>query len=136
MSERSLYKKSDYLSDIIYIVKTGKKNMSVTEQALLEKWGELPQDKQQQVLDFVEFLHIKALDPQALARLNKASLGERLRQIRAEPLLTQDEIEKEIHGVVVDYRKLTHEDNFRETRLILQSRVSIPSPSPSYSPKV
>jgi hypothetical protein len=76
--------------------------MSVTEQALLERWRELPQDKQQQVLEFVEFLHIKALDPQALARVNKASLGERLRQIRAkivadgEPLLTQDEIEKEI----------------------------------------
>ncbi|MDF5706829.1 MAG: hypothetical protein PUP90_03875 [Nostoc sp. S4] len=30
-----------------------------TEQNLLEKWRELPQDKQQRVLEFVEFMHWK-----------------------------------------------------------------------------
>ena len=66
-----------------------------TEQELLTKWRSLPQDKQKEVLDFVEFLRLKN-------SANKAPLGERLRQIRSrivadgEPLLTQDEIEKEI----------------------------------------
>jgi hypothetical protein len=65
------------------------------EQELLAKWRSLPKEKQDEVLDFVEFLYVKS-------SVNKASLGERLRQIRAkivasgEPLLTQDEIEKEI----------------------------------------
>jgi hypothetical protein len=66
-----------------------------TEQELLTKWRSLPQDKQEEVLDFVEFLYVKN-------SVNKASLGERLRQIRSrivasgEPLLSRDEIEKEI----------------------------------------
>lgn len=65
------------------------------EQELLTKWRSLPQDKQEEVLDFVEFLYVKNC-------VNKASLGERLRQIRSrivasgEPLLSRDEIEKEI----------------------------------------
>ena len=65
------------------------------EQELLTKWRSLPQDKQEEVLDFVEFLYVKN-------SVNKASLGERLRQIRSrivadgEPLLNRDEIEKEI----------------------------------------
>jgi hypothetical protein len=65
------------------------------EQELLTKWRSLPQDKQEEVLDFVEFLYVKN-------SVNKASLGERLRQIRSrivasgEPLLSRDEIEKEI----------------------------------------
>jgi hypothetical protein len=65
------------------------------EQELLAKWRSLPLEKREEVLDFVEFLYIRN-------SVNKASLGERLRQIRAkiveagEPLLTQDEIEKEI----------------------------------------
>jgi hypothetical protein len=65
------------------------------EQELLTKWRSLPQDKQEEVLDFVEFLYVKT-------SVNKASLGERLRQIRSrivasgEPLLSRDEIEKEI----------------------------------------
>ena len=71
------------------------------EKELLEKWRELPQDKQQQVLEFVEFIHIKTVNAQ-LSNTNKSQLGKSLRQIRAkivasgEPLLTQDEIEKEI----------------------------------------
>ena len=45
------------------------------EQNLLAKWRSLPKEKQEEVLDFVEFLYDKNSD-------NKASLGERLRQIR------------------------------------------------------
>lgn len=75
--------------------------MSV-EQELLEKWRELPLDKQQQVLEFVEFLHIKTVNSQFLNSTNKSQLGKRLRQIRAEivnsgePLLTQEALEQEI----------------------------------------
>lgn len=66
-----------------------------TEQELLSKWRSLPQDKQEEVLDFVEFLRLKT-------SANKTHLGEGLRQIRSkivadgEPLLSRDEIEKEI----------------------------------------
>jgi chorismate-pyruvate lyase len=65
------------------------------EQELLTKWRSLPQDKQEEVLDFVEFLRLKN-------SANKTPLGERLRQIRSrivasgKPLLTQDEIETEL----------------------------------------
>ncbi|MBD6620941.1 hypothetical protein FNW02_35750 [Komarekiella sp. 'clone 1'] len=75
--------------------------MSV-EQELIGKWRELPLDKQQQVLEFVEFLHVKTVDPQLFTSASKSLLGERLREIRAqiiasgEPLLTQEGIEKEI----------------------------------------
>ncbi|MBG1266618.1 hypothetical protein [Nostoc sp. WHI] len=72
------------------------------EQELLQKWRFLTPDKQQQVLEFVEFLHLKTVNSQILTHGTKTQLGERLRQIRAkivasgEPLLSQDEIEKEI----------------------------------------
>ncbi|MEH2051296.1 hypothetical protein [Nostoc sp.] len=72
------------------------------EQELLQKWRFLPPDKQQQVLEFVEFLHLKTVNSQILTHGTKAQLGERLREIRAkivasgEPLLSQDAIEKEI----------------------------------------
>ncbi|MBW4598636.1 MAG: hypothetical protein KME29_03245 [Calothrix sp. FI2-JRJ7] len=65
------------------------------EEDLLTKWRSLPKDKQEQVEDFVEFLYLKTSP-------NKPPLGERLRQLRAEivasgePLLTQEEIEKEV----------------------------------------
>jgi hypothetical protein len=65
------------------------------EQELLEKWRSLPQDKQKEVLDFVEFLRLKT-------SANKTPLGERLRQIRTlivasgKHLLDEDEIEKEL----------------------------------------
>ncbi len=65
------------------------------EQELLVQWRELPKDKQEEVLDFVKFLHLKK-------SANKTPLGERLRQIRArivasgKPLLDEDEIEKEL----------------------------------------
>lgn len=66
-----------------------------TEQQLIEKWRELPSDKQQQVLLFVESLNQQKQPKQT-------KLGQRLRQIRAkivtsgEPLLNQEEIEQEI----------------------------------------
>ena len=69
--------------------------MSVAEQELLEKWRELPLDKQQQVLEFVEFIHLKH-------SADKIPLGERLRQIRekivasGKPLLDEEEIAKEL----------------------------------------
>jgi len=65
------------------------------EQELLAKWRLLDKEKQEEVLDFVEFLHLKKSG-------NKAPLGERLRQIRAlivasgKHLLDEDEIEKEL----------------------------------------
>lgn len=65
------------------------------EQELLTKWRSLPQDKQEEVLDFVEFLRLKT-------SVNKTPLGERLRQIRSrivasgKHLLDEDEIEKEL----------------------------------------
>lgn len=65
------------------------------EQELLTKWRSLPQDKQEEVLDFVEFLRLKN-------SANKTPLGERLRQIRSriiasgKHLLDEDEIEKEL----------------------------------------
>jgi len=45
------------------------------EQKMLEKWRFLPADKQEEVLDFIEFLYSKN-------SANKISLEERLRQIR------------------------------------------------------
>ncbi|MHC0066738.1 hypothetical protein ACWATR_28125 [Nostoc sp. UIC 10890] len=65
------------------------------EQELLTKWRSLPQDKQEEVLDFVEFLRLKN-------SANKTPLGERLWQIRTrivasgKNLLNEDEIEKEL----------------------------------------
>jgi hypothetical protein len=76
--------------------------MSVTEHELLAKWRELSQDKKQTVLEFVNFLHIKAVNDQAIAREKKLKLGESLRKIRedivasGEPLLNETEIAQEI----------------------------------------
>jgi hypothetical protein len=75
--------------------KTGKTTMSVAEQELLEKWRDLRRDQQQQVLEFVEFVHLKH-------SAKKIPLGERLRQIRekivasGKPLLDEEEIAKEL----------------------------------------
>jgi uncharacterized protein YaaR (DUF327 family) len=66
-----------------------------TEQQLIEKWRNLPSDKQQQVLQFVESLNQQKQPKQT-------ELGQRLRQIRAkivasgEPLWNRKEIEQEI----------------------------------------
>jgi len=72
------------------------------EQELLTKWRSLPKDKQEEVLNFVEFIQAKMVKPQPIILENKSQLGKRLRQIRAEivdsgeHLLTQDELEKEM----------------------------------------
>jgi len=65
------------------------------EQELLRQWRSLPQDKQEEVLDFVKFLYLKNAT-------NKLPLGERLRHIRheivtsGEHLLNEDEIAQEL----------------------------------------
>jgi hypothetical protein len=67
----------------------------ISEQELLIKWRSLPQDKQQEVLKFVEFMQLKTT-------AKKPPLGERLREIRSKivasgkPLLNANEIEKEL----------------------------------------
>lgn len=55
-----------------------------TEQLLLEKWRSLPQDLQQEVIDFVEFLEFKkttAIQPEAEPK----SKPPRLRAVAEEP---------------------------------------------------
>jgi uncharacterized protein YaaR (DUF327 family) len=65
------------------------------EQQLIEKWRNLPLDKQQQVLQFVESLN-EQKQPKEI------ELGQRLRQIRAkiiasgESLLNREQIEQEV----------------------------------------
>ena len=67
----------------------------ISEQELLTKWRSLPPDKQQEVVNFVEFIQLKTTT-------KKPPLGERLREIRSrivasgKPLLNADEIEQEL----------------------------------------
>lgn len=75
-------------------------------QAVLEKLQALPPDKQQEILDFTEFLYQKCNAASGGQAPNSAvpnlSLGQRLRSLRAEivasgePLLTAEEISQEI----------------------------------------
>ena len=74
-----------------------------TEKLLLKKWRSLPQNLQQEVIDFVEFLELKKTS----ATKHKASpkpklpLGERLRKLREEviassvPRLDWEGVERE-----------------------------------------
>jgi hypothetical protein len=77
-----------------YLLKKPEIDMN-RETKLLEKWRQLPEDKQEQVLDFVEFLYQQK-------KAENTELGEQLRQIRAnivasgEQLLSQEEIEQEM----------------------------------------
>lgn len=74
-----------------------------TEQLLVEKWRSLPPDKQQEVIDFVEFLELKkaTITRQAAKLKSKSTLGERLQQIRedivasGESLLDWEGVERE-----------------------------------------
>ena len=73
------------------------------EQQLIERWRGLPADKQQQVLDFVEFLHERQASVKpSISEPNNPSLGTRLRQLRQQivdsgtPLLNQEELDAEI----------------------------------------
>jgi hypothetical protein len=56
------------------------------EQLLLEKWRTLPPDKQQEAIDFVEFLKFKTTSTteHETEPKTKPPLGERLRKIREE----------------------------------------------------
>jgi hypothetical protein len=72
------------------------------EQVLLEKWRGLPPPKQQEVIDFVEFLESKqAVVKTENLRQPRSLLGDRLRKIRAEivasgtPLLNWEGVEQE-----------------------------------------
>ena len=74
-----------------------------TEQMLLNKWRSLPLDKQQEVLEFVEFLTIKRTpESQPTEYVPQTPLGRRLWEIRSsaiaagEQLLTEEEIEQEL----------------------------------------
>lgn len=65
-----------------------------TEQLLLEKWRSLPPEKQQEVLDFVEFLGLEKIPvtKQAAKSKPKPPLGERLRQIREEIVVSGERL--------------------------------------------
>ncbi|MEH2377666.1 MAG: hypothetical protein V7K27_02000 [Nostoc sp.] len=71
-----------------------------SEQELLTKWRSLDKEKQQEVLDFVKFIHATMVKAQPVTPVNKYQLGKRLRQIRAEivfsgeQMFTQDDLEK------------------------------------------
>lgn len=74
-----------------------------TEQLLLQKWRSLPKDKQQEAIDFVEFLELKktTVTKKQTNLKSKPSLGDRLQQIReeivasGESLLDWEGIERE-----------------------------------------
>jgi hypothetical protein len=79
------------------------------EQMLVNKWRNLPPEKQQEVIDFVEFIELRILqnkpiqESQQISDTKKATskLGQRLRAIREEVvvsgvhLLNAEEIEQE-----------------------------------------
>lgn len=74
-----------------------------TEQ-LLSKWHRLPEDKQQEVIDFVEFLESRLSNSSVFSSLptqTPSKMGEKLQEIRhkivasGEPLLSPEEVEKE-----------------------------------------
>jgi Protein of unknown function (DUF2281) len=75
------------------------------EKLLLSEWRELPPEQQQEVVDFVEFLHNRAIAHSETEPLTPASsqLGQKLRQIRSkivmagEPLLQSwEDVEREV----------------------------------------
>ncbi|MGB5771330.1 MAG: hypothetical protein WBM32_15900 [Crocosphaera sp.] len=79
------------------------------EQQLVKKWLNLPPEKQQEVMDFVEFIELKILQDNSVLENQltsdetkpKSNLGKRLRTIREEVvasgvhLLNSEEIEQE-----------------------------------------
>ena len=74
-----------------------------TEQLLMERWRNLPTDKQQAVLDFVEFLHERQPKVETpTPKQTKTALGNRLQQLRQQivdsgaHLLNETELEAEI----------------------------------------
>lgn len=75
-----------------------------TEQLLLEKWRSLPANKQQEVFNFVEFLHstVAPIYENQVDLKAKIDFSEKLQQLRQEiidsgiPLLTDAEIDREV----------------------------------------
>jgi len=79
------------------------------EQMLVNKWRNLPPEKQQEVIDFVEFIELRILQNKPIQESQQISdtkkvtskLGQRLRAIREEVvvsgvhLLNAEEIEQE-----------------------------------------
>jgi hypothetical protein len=75
------------------------------EQILLETWQSLTADKQQEVIDFLQFLkhkyspENKSLNREKQERLEKVQKLQNIRDkilASGQPLLTADEIEKEV----------------------------------------
>lgn len=80
-----------------------------SEEKLLNKWRNLPTEKQQEVIDFVEFIELRMLQDNGVieddkiedTKQAKSNLGERLRAIREKAiasgikLLNVEEIEQE-----------------------------------------
>lgn len=78
------------------------------EQTLLKKWRTLPPEKQQEVIDFVDFLASRSLSSNTQPSTSSSSkakaplnLGEKLRKARAEivasevPLMNLEQLEQE-----------------------------------------
>lgn len=75
----------------------------MNEQTLLTKWRNLSRERQQQVVEFIEFLELKQQQPQPIPSTpSPTPLGEKLQHIRdrivtsGAPLLTDDQIEDEV----------------------------------------
>lgn len=77
--------------------------MMATEELLIKQWRNLPLDKQQEVLDFVEFLCQRQPAAESVSsEVSPVSLGDRLKQLRQHvvdsgvPLLNEAELEAEV----------------------------------------
>lgn len=75
------------------------------EQILLETWQSLTPDKQQEVIDFLQFLKQKYPEKNKLLNIEKQERLEKVKKLQSirdkivasgEPLLTADEIEQEV----------------------------------------
>jgi hypothetical protein len=80
-----------------------------SEQKLISKWRNLPPDKQEEVMNFIEYIELRTLQSNSAIEnqimpeepKTKSNLGQRLRAIRKEvvasgvPLLNAEEIEQE-----------------------------------------
>ncbi len=75
------------------------------EQILLETWQSLTPDKQQEVIDFLQFLKHKYPNKNKLLNIEKQERLEKVQKLQSirdkivasgEPLLTADEIEQEV----------------------------------------
>ena len=75
------------------------------EQILLETWQSLTPDKQQEVIDFLQFLKQKYPEKNKLLNIEKQERLEKVQKLQSirdkivasgEPLLTADEIEQEV----------------------------------------